>query len=74
MVPKLRSPIVTQRVMAGHTGNVSASSGQLKNMSDKECKDLGNKMFSVRNLEGAIEAYSMAILKNGSVPHYFTNR
>ena len=52
----------------------AASSAHLKNMSDKECKDLGNKMFSVRNLEGAIEAYSMAILKNGSVPHYFTNR
>jgi len=46
----------------------------MKNLSDKELKDLGNKLFAGRNLEGAIESYSMAILKNPSVPHYYTNR
>ena len=59
----------------GQGGSGASPNGaHLKNLSDKECKDMGNKFFGVRNIEGAIEAYSMAILKNGSVPHYYTNR
>jgi len=46
----------------------------MKNLNDKELKDLGNKLFAARNLDGAIESYSMAIIKNPSVPHYYTNR
>ena len=46
----------------------------MKNLNDKELKDLGNKLFSARNLDGAIESYTLAILKNPSVPHYYTNR
>jgi len=59
----------------GQGGSGASPNGaHLKNLSDKECKDMGSKFFGVRNIEGAIEAYSMAILKNGSVPHYYTNR
>ena len=45
-----------------------------KNYSDKELKDQGNKLFASRNYDGAIECYTKAILKNPSVPHYYTNR
>ena len=45
-----------------------------KNLSDKELKDQGNKLFAQRNLDGAIESYTLAILKNSNVPHYYTNR
>ena len=65
--------VVMSAVGQGGSG-ASPNGAHLKNLSDKECKDMGNKFFGVRNIEGAIEAYSMAILKNGSVPHYYTNR
>ena len=45
-----------------------------KNYSDKELKDQGNKLFAARNYDGAIECYTKAIMKNPSVPHYYTNR
>lgn len=45
-----------------------------KNYSDKELKDQGNKHFSARNYDLAIECYSQAILKNSAIPHYYTNR
>ena len=45
-----------------------------KNLNDKELKDQGNKLFAVRNYEAAIDCYTKAILKNPSVPHYYTNR
>lgn len=45
-----------------------------KNYSDKELKDLGNKHFTARNYESAIDCYTKALLKNPSVPHYYTNR
>lgn len=45
-----------------------------KNYNDKELKDQGNKLFATRNYDGAIECYTKAILKNPSVPHYYTNR
>lgn len=45
-----------------------------KNYSDKELKDQGNKHFSARNYDSAIDCYTKAILKNSSLPHYYTNR
>ncbi len=42
--------------------------------SDKELKDQGNKYFSQRNFEAALDCYSRAIQKNPGVPHYYTNR
>ncbi len=45
-----------------------------KNYSDKELKDQGNKHFSNRNFEAAVDCYTRAILKNSTVPHYYTNR
>ena len=45
-----------------------------KNYNDKDLKDQGNKLFAVRNYEGAIECYTKAILKNPNVPCYYTNR
>lgn len=54
---------------------MSSDKSKLKsNLSDKELKDLGNKYFSSKNYDSAIDSYSKAILKNGSVPHYYTNR
>ena len=45
-----------------------------KNLNDKELKDQGNKLFANRNYEAAIDCYTKAIMKNPSVPHYYTNR
>jgi len=45
-----------------------------KNFSDKELKDQGNKQFAARNFDGAIDSYTLAIIKNSNVPHYYTNR
>ena len=45
-----------------------------KNMSDKELKEQGNKLFAARNYDAAIECYTKALMKNPSVPHYYTNR
>jgi len=45
-----------------------------KNYSDKELKDQGNKQFAARNFDGAIDSYTLAIIKNSNVPHYYTNR
>ncbi|KAL3272392.1 hypothetical protein HHI36_013869 [Cryptolaemus montrouzieri] len=44
------------------------------NLSDKELKEQGNRMFSLRKYEEAINCYSKAIIKNPDVAHYFTNR
>ncbi|XP_075231204.1 STIP1 homology and U-box containing protein 1 isoform X3 [Lycorma delicatula] len=44
------------------------------NLSDKELKDQGNRLFSLRKYEDAIKCYSKAIIKNPTVPSYFTNR
>jgi len=43
-------------------------------MGDRELKDQGNKLFLSRRYEEAISCYTKAILKNGSVPLYYTNR
>jgi len=43
-------------------------------MSDRDFKDQGNKLFLARRYEDAITCYTKAILKNGTVPQYFTNR
>nr|SVE74806.1 EOG090X0AJZ [Daphnia carinata] len=43
-------------------------------MSDREHKDQGNKLFLARRFDEAISCYSKAILKNASVPQYYTNR
>jgi tetratricopeptide (TPR) repeat protein len=48
--------------------------GSSKNYNDKELKDQGNKLFASRKLDEAIDCYTKAILKNPSVPHYYTNR
>jgi len=45
-----------------------------KNYTDKELKDQGNKQFAARNFDGAIDSYTLAIIKNSNVPHYYTNR
>ncbi|XP_059083548.1 E3 ubiquitin-protein ligase CHIP-like [Tigriopus californicus] len=45
-----------------------------KSHSDKDLKDAGNKHFSARNYDSAIECYTQAILKNPAIPHYYTNR
>lgn len=50
------------------------SSSSSKNYSDKELKDAGNKHFSLRQYDAAVDCYTKAILKNPSVPHYYTNR
>jgi len=49
-------------------------SAKYKNYSDKELKDQGNKQFAARNFDGAIDSYTLAIIKNSNVPHYYTNR
>lgn len=49
-------------------------SSKYKNLSDKELKDQGNKQFAARNFDGAIDSYTLAIIKNSNIPHYYTNR
>uniref|UniRef100_A0A1B6DL63 E3 ubiquitin-protein ligase CHIP n=1 Tax=Clastoptera arizonana TaxID=38151 RepID=A0A1B6DL63_9HEMI len=44
------------------------------NLSDKELKDQGNRLFTLRKFEDAISCYTKAIIKNPSMPTYFTNR
>uniref|UniRef100_U5ET79 E3 ubiquitin-protein ligase CHIP n=1 Tax=Corethrella appendiculata TaxID=1370023 RepID=U5ET79_9DIPT len=44
------------------------------NLSDVELKDQGNRMFSARKFEDAINLYTKAIIKNPSIATYFTNR
>jgi STIP1 family protein 1 len=44
------------------------------NLTDKELKEQGNRLFSIRKYEEAINCYSKAIIKNPDVAHYFTNR
>lgn len=43
-------------------------------LSALDLKDQGNKLFSTRKYEEAISCYSRAIIKNASVPTFFTNR
>lgn len=61
-------------MMGGGKSGSSGRGSKSSNMSDKELKDMGNKMFSARNFDEAVEFYTMAILKNPNVPHYYTNR
>ncbi|KAJ8929798.1 hypothetical protein NQ314_017395 [Rhamnusium bicolor] len=44
------------------------------NLSDKELKEQGNRLFNLRKYEDAISCYSKAIIKNPDIAHYFTNR
>ncbi|GLV34628.1 STIP1 homology and U-box containing protein 1 [Carabus blaptoides fortunei] len=44
------------------------------NLSDKELKEQGNRMFSLRKYEDAINCYTKAIIKNPDIALYFTNR
>ncbi|CAO1360520.1 unnamed protein product [Diamesa tonsa] len=44
------------------------------NLSDLELKDQGNRLFSSRKYEDAINCYSKAIIKNPGNATYFTNR
>ncbi|XP_059471836.1 E3 ubiquitin-protein ligase CHIP [Neocloeon triangulifer] len=44
------------------------------NLSDKELKDQGNRLFSLKKYEDAINCYTKAIIKNPNQPTYFTNR
>ncbi|XP_028143806.1 E3 ubiquitin-protein ligase CHIP [Diabrotica virgifera virgifera] len=44
------------------------------NLSDKELKEQGNRLFNLRKYEEAVNCYTKAIIKNPSVAHYFTNR
>ena len=37
-------------------------------------QDLGNKHFALRQYDAAVDCYTKAILKNPTVPHYYTNR
>ncbi|XP_013771924.1 E3 ubiquitin-protein ligase CHIP-like [Limulus polyphemus] len=43
-------------------------------MSASDLKDLGNKLFGGRKYEEAITCYSRAIIKNPTMPTFFTNR
>lgn len=45
-----------------------------QNLTDKELKEQGNRMFSLRKYEDATNLYTKAIIKNPDVAHYFTNR
>jgi len=44
------------------------------NLSDKELKEQGNRLYNLRKYDDAINCYSKAIIKNPDVAHYFTNR
>ncbi|PSN34119.1 E3 ubiquitin-protein ligase CHIP [Blattella germanica] len=44
------------------------------NLSDKELKDQGNRLFSLKKYEDAVSCYTKAIIKNPNMPTYFTNR
>ncbi|RZF40716.1 hypothetical protein LSTR_LSTR008665 [Laodelphax striatellus] len=44
------------------------------NLTDKELKEQGNRLFSLRKYDEAINFYTKAIKKNPMVPTYFTNR
>ncbi|XP_065213683.1 E3 ubiquitin-protein ligase CHIP [Planococcus citri] len=44
------------------------------NPTDVELKEQGNKLFNMRKYDEAIICYSKAIIKNPSIPTYFTNR
>lgn len=44
------------------------------NLSDKDLKEQGNRLYNLRKYEEAINCYSKAIIKNPDVAHYFTNR
>ncbi|XP_071443450.1 E3 ubiquitin-protein ligase CHIP [Hetaerina americana] len=44
------------------------------NLTDKELKDQGNRLFNSRKYEDAVSCYTKAIIKNPSMPTYFTNR
>ncbi|XP_050299193.1 E3 ubiquitin-protein ligase CHIP [Anthonomus grandis grandis] len=44
------------------------------NLSDKELKEQGNRLYNLRKYDDAISCYSKAIIKNPDVAHYFTNR
>lgn len=44
------------------------------NLSDKEFKEQGNRLFSLHKYEDAAHCYTRAIVKNPNQPLYFTNR
>nr|CAD7395106.1 unnamed protein product [Timema cristinae] len=44
------------------------------NLSDKELKEQGNRLFTLRKYEDAVSCYTKAIIKNPTMPTYFTNR
>lgn len=44
------------------------------NLSDKELKEQGNRMFTLRKYDDAASCYSKAIIKNPDIALYFTNR
>ncbi|CAG9773725.1 unnamed protein product [Ceutorhynchus assimilis] len=44
------------------------------NLSDKDLKEQGNRLYNLRKYEDAISCYSKAIIKNPDIAHYFTNR
>ncbi|XP_031560170.1 E3 ubiquitin-protein ligase CHIP-like [Actinia tenebrosa] len=43
-------------------------------MSAAELKDQGNRLFSAKQFDDAVQCYTKAIIKNSTVPTYFTNR
>ncbi|XP_020912442.1 E3 ubiquitin-protein ligase CHIP [Exaiptasia diaphana] len=43
-------------------------------MSAVELKDQGNRLFGAKQYDDAIQCYTKAIIKNSTVPTYFTNR
>ncbi|XP_063235135.1 E3 ubiquitin-protein ligase CHIP isoform X2 [Bacillus rossius redtenbacheri] len=44
------------------------------NLSDKELKEQGNRLYSLRKYDEAVCCYTKAIIKNPDVATYFTNR
>ncbi|CAB3365081.1 E3 ubiquitin-protein ligase CHIP [Cloeon dipterum] len=44
------------------------------NLTDKELKDQGNRLFNLKKYDDAINCYTKAIIKNPNQATYFTNR
>ncbi|XP_063387930.1 E3 ubiquitin-protein ligase CHIP-like [Cydia fagiglandana] len=51
-----------------------ASTYSTANLSDKKLKEEGNRLFSLRRYEDAMNYYTKAIIKNPSVATYYTKR
>jgi len=67
-------PASRRRKKSGSFGGTMPTTSPGSAASPAELKDMGNKLYTQRKYDEAIECYSAAIGKNSSVPTYFTNR